>query len=59
MHSKTQSFPVAFLKNSHNFWLFILFQWKVKRVESFFFPFSENKKDKQNSEQAWTFLVSF
>ena len=28
-----------------------------KKIEFFFFPFPENKDNKENSEQAWTFLV--
>ena len=31
---------------------------KMKKEEwVFLFPFSENKEDKENSKQAWTFLV--
>ena len=33
---------------------------KKKRNDFFFFfSFPENKEDKENSEQAWTFLVFF
>ena len=37
----------------------MMLQWKEKkkRNEFVFFPFPENKVDKENSEQAWTFLA--
>ena len=35
-----------------------MLQWKGKKEEwVFFFLFAENKEDKENSEQDWTFLV--
>ena len=34
-------------------------QWKGKKRNEFLFFFPENKEDKENSEQAWTFLLNF
>ena len=34
----------------------ILLQWKGIKRNEFFFPFTENKEDKEKSEQAWSFL---
>ena len=37
-------------------WEVVLLHWKAKNEEwVFLFPFSENKEDKKNNEQAWTF----
>ena len=34
----------------------ILLQRKGRKRNEFFFPFTENKEDKEKSEQAWSFL---
>ena len=34
----------------------IQLQWKGRNRNEFFFPFTENKEDKEESEQAWSFL---
>ena len=34
----------------------ILLQLKGIKRNEFFFPFTENKEDKEKSEQAWSFL---
>ena len=36
--------------------IMILLQWKGRKRNEFFFPFTENKEDKEKSEQAWSFL---
>ena len=44
----------------HRLYDVLLLQWRGKKEEGVvFFPFLENKEDKKNSEQAWTFLIFF